>query len=162
MDLFALQRPLLTVSELVQRLRRATEEQFGWVRVSGEIAEWKIAASGHAYFTLKDEQAQLAAVMFRPALARLAFSPQEGLEVECLGRATIYERRGQLQLVAEWLVPLGEGLAALRLQQLKKKLQQEGLFDPGAQAAPALFPFLRGCGYQPPRSSAARHYPRPL
>lgn len=139
MDLFSARQQVLTVSELLRQVRSGLESRYGLVRVLGEISDWKVATSGHAYFVLQDAVARLEAVIFRPALGRLTMQPGDGLEVECLGRLTVYEPRGRMQLVAEWLTPRGAGLQALQWQRLKEKLQAEGLFDP-ARKRP--LPFL--------------------
>lgn len=130
MDLFAPSPRLeFSVSELVSRARDLLEDNLGLVTVTGEIGRWSIAGSGHAYFTLKDEQAMLEAVMFRSATAHLDCHPQEGMRVECQGRLTVYPGRGRMQLVAERLVPAGAGELARRFALLKRQLAAEGLFD---------------------------------
>src|SRR3546814_9759215 len=90
-----------TVSELAGALKRSIEEQFGHVRLRGEISGWKVPASGHAYFTLKDDTACIDAVMWRGQFGRLAFRPEDGMEVVALGRLTTYPGRSKYQIVVE-------------------------------------------------------------
>ncbi len=97
--------------------------------VAGEISNWTCAASGHAYFTLKDESSQLSGVMFKGRLDRLRFRPENGLEVLALGTISVYERRGAYQIVVEEMQPKGLGALQLAYEKLKKKLSGEGLFD---------------------------------
>ncbi len=141
-DLFASsEQRVYTVSELSQKIRSRLEDAFGLVRVVGEISSLSLAASGHAYFSLKDPEAWLSAVMFRGAVARIGGEvPPEGTEVECLGRVTFYEPRGRTQLVVEWMVPRGAGALGLRFLELKEKLSAEGLFDPGRKRPIPLLP----------------------
>lgn len=141
-DLFAQSdQRVYTVSELAREVRAHLEEEFGMVRVIGEISSLSVAASGHAYFSLKDPDASLPAVMFRGAITRIGGEvPAEGTEVECLGRMTLYEPRGRTQLVVEWMVPRGAGALGLKFLQLKEKLTAEGLFDPERKRPLPLLP----------------------
>lgn len=118
-----------SVAELTRRIRASLEGEFVEVWVSGEISNFRSPASGHFYFTLKDSQAQLAAVMFRGANGNLPFKLSDGLEVICHGRVTVYEARGQYQIVVDHCEPKGIGALQLAFEQLKKKLHGEGLFD---------------------------------
>ncbi len=120
---------ILTVAQLTRRIKGLLEGEIGAVWVSGEISNWRQAASGHAYFTLKDADSQLDAVMFKGRLSRTKFSPNNGLEVLARGAVTVYERRGNYQLVVEELQPLGVGALQLAYEKLKAKLQAEGLFE---------------------------------
>jgi exodeoxyribonuclease VII large subunit len=136
-DLFAARaRPatpqarVLSVSELTRELKGAIESRFARVAVRGEISNFKAASSGHLYFTLKDDGACIAAVLFRADAARLRFGLKDGLSVIALGRVSIYEARGQYQVICESLEPQGAGALALRFAELKTKLAEEGLFDP--------------------------------
>jgi exodeoxyribonuclease VII large subunit len=130
-----------TVSELAREVRAHLEEEFGMVRVVGEISSLSVAASGHAYFSLKDPDASLPAVMFRGAITRIGGQvPAEGTEVECLGRMTLYEPRGRTQLMVEFMVPRGAGALGLKFLQLKEKLSAEGLFDPERKRPLPLLP----------------------
>ena len=99
------------------------------VFVRGEISNFKLYASGHAYFTLKDETGQLKSVMFRSYASRLPFLPSDGIRVIAHGRVSVYEATGQYQLYADELIPDGAGSLALKFEQLKRRLQEEGLFD---------------------------------
>ncbi len=118
-----------SVSRLNSRVRMCLDREFSTVQVEGEIADYLRAASGHAYFTLKDARSQVRCVMFREQNRRLKFIPEKGLEV--LARATVelYEPRGQFQLKVESMSKSGEGASHIRFEKLKKKLQTEGLFD---------------------------------
>ncbi|WP_373652202.1 MULTISPECIES: exodeoxyribonuclease VII large subunit [unclassified Schlesneria] len=120
----------LTVSQLTSRLKGVMESTFPLVWVSGEISNCKQASSGHVYFTLKDEGAQLSAIMWRGAASRLRFQLRDGLKVLAAGPIQLYETRGQYQLIAEQLEPQGVGALELAFRQLQRKLDVEGLFDP--------------------------------
>lgn len=124
-----LESPLVvTVSELSARIKGLLEANFPYVWVLGEIANLRVPASGHAYFTLRDEKSQIRAVMFRSAFARLKFRPEDGLAVLCQGRLTVYEPQGTYQIIADVLEPQGRGALQLAFEQLKEKLHKEGLF----------------------------------
>ena len=116
---------------------RTVEGRFGMVAVEGEISNFSAPRSGHLYFTLKDAEAQLPAVMFRSAAERLKFAPHDGLVVRARGRCSIFEAQGKFQLYVDALEPAGLGALQLAFEQLKKKLAAEGLFDVDAQAAAA-------------------------
>jgi len=120
---------VLSVSELNRRLKACLDSAIGDVWVAGEISNFRVPASGHFYFGLKDEQSQVAAVMFRSANQRLRFRPQDGLEVVVHGRVGLYEVRGDLQIYVDDMEPRGLGSALLALRQLKERLEAEGLFD---------------------------------
>jgi len=122
--------PVLTVSELTFRIRRLLELEIGDVRVEGEISNWRVASSGHAYFVLKDAGAAIRCVMFRPAVARLKFRPADGKKVEVQGRLSVYEARGEYQIVVETIVEQGLGALFEAFLKLKEKIEKEGLFDP--------------------------------
>lgn len=121
---------VMTVSELNARIKSLLEDNFSYVWVRGEISNLKIPASGHAYFTLKDAGGQIRAVMFRTQFARLKFRPKDGMGVLCQGRLSVYEPRGEYQIIADILEPEGLGALQMAFEQLKEKLQKEGLFDP--------------------------------
>jgi exodeoxyribonuclease VII large subunit len=121
----------LTVSELSARLRGVIEESFADIWVCGEISNGKRWNSGHYYFTLKDAASQIKAVVFRSALRYLKFKPEDGLSVTVRGRISLYEPKGEYQLVCEYLEPQGLGALQLAFEQLKKKLAAEGLFADG-------------------------------
>jgi exodeoxyribonuclease VII large subunit len=123
-------RRVLSVSELTGRIRTQLEERFVEVWVEGEISNCRVWNTGHMYFTLKDTQAQIKAVMFRSAIRYLRFKPQDGLRVVARGRVTVYDPKGEYQLVCEHLEPEGLGARQLAFDQLKERLAREGLFDP--------------------------------
>src|SRR5713226_5931755 len=122
-------RKVFSVSELTARIRSLLDEEFSDVWVSGEISGVKLAASGHYYFTLKDEEAQVKCVCFRMTARLLKFKPQDGVAVLARGRLDVYEARGEYQLLVESLEPQGFGALQFAFEQLKKKLAAEGLFD---------------------------------
>ncbi len=124
-------RRIYSVSELSLEIRNLFERQFPDVWVTGEVSNLRAAGSGHLYFTLKDESAQLRAVCFRNQARYLKFKPQDGLAVIARGRLSIYEARGEYQLYVEFLEPAGLGALQLAFEQLKQKLAAEGFFDPG-------------------------------
>ncbi|HSJ97982.1 MAG TPA: exodeoxyribonuclease VII large subunit, partial [Myxococcota bacterium] len=119
---------MLRVAELVGALRALVEDVVGRVWVVGEISNLRRAASGHLYFTLKDDEAQLRSVLFRADAERLAFAPADGLEVLAFAEATVYGSRGDLQLLVRRLEPRGQGALRLAFEQLRARLEAEGLF----------------------------------
>lgn len=123
------QRQIWTVSELTARIKEILETQFPAFWVEGEISNFRISSAGHAYFTLKDETAQLKAVLFKGKGRRVRFEPQDGLQVLAFGGLDLYAPRGEYQLVVELLEPKGLGALQLAFEQLKAKLAAEGLFD---------------------------------
>jgi exodeoxyribonuclease VII large subunit len=125
----ALPRRVWPVSELVAQARAFVEQVFADVWVEGEISNCRSAPSGHIYFTLKDAEAQLPVVLFRRQALLLRFRPEDGLHVLVRGRVSVYEQRGQMQLVAETLEPVGAGSLQLAFEQLRERLKAEGLFD---------------------------------
>lgn len=122
-------RRTYTVAELNARIRSLLETEFDDIWVAGEISGCKIAASGHAYFTLKDHEAQLRCVCFRSSLRYLKFKPQDGVAVLARGHLDLFEARGEYQLLVEALEPQGHGALQFAFEQLKKKLAAEGLFE---------------------------------
>jgi exodeoxyribonuclease VII large subunit len=126
---FKLHPDAISVSELNAQLRELIEGCFPSIWVSGEISNLARAASGHWYFSLKDAKSQLKAVMFRGFNLRIRFDPRDGLEVLARGRVTVYEPRGDYQILVEELQPKGVGAAELALRQLKEKLFAKGYFD---------------------------------
>ncbi len=118
-----------TVRNLVGALRASLEQEYADLWVEGEISNFRPAESGHLYFTLKDGDAQLRVVMFRTQARLLRFQPADGAAVILRGRATVYEQRGDLQLIAEHLEPKGAGALQVAFEQLKARLLAEGLFD---------------------------------
>ena len=122
-------RRIWPVRELVGQVRELVEQEYGDVWVEGEISNFRPAPSGHVYFTLKDADAQLPVVLFRRQAMLLRFRPEDGLHVLVRGRVSVYEQRGQMQLVAETMEPVGAGSLQLAFEQLKERLKAEGLFD---------------------------------
>jgi exodeoxyribonuclease VII large subunit len=125
-----LQRRVVTVSELTASIRGLIESGFGDLWVEGEISNCRLWNTGHLYFTLKDGGAQIKAVMYRSAARYLKFKAEDGLRVVARGRLGVYEPKGEYQLLCDHLQPHGLGALQLAFEQLKKRLQAEGLFDP--------------------------------
>ncbi|MGH9504742.1 MAG: exodeoxyribonuclease VII large subunit [Terriglobales bacterium] len=124
-------RRIWTVRDLVAAVRTHIEREYGDTWVEGEISNFRAHDSGHLYFTLKDRDSQIRAVMFRSQARLLRFRPENGMQVVVRGRVTIYEDRGELQISAEYLEPKGAGALQVAFEQLKAKLEAEGLFDAG-------------------------------
>ena len=137
---FQPQRKIYSVSELSQQIRNLLEKEFPDVWVVGEVSNFRAASSGHLYFTLKDESAQIRAVCFRNQARYLKFRPQDGISVIARGHLSVYETRGEYQLYIEYLEPAGLGALQLAFEQLKQKLAAEGLFDPGRKKPLPLLP----------------------
>lgn len=121
--------PEYSVTELSMALKRTVEGKFGYVRLRGEISGFKRAASGHVYLTLKDEKSVLDGVMWKGVAGRLNFRPEDGLEVVCSGKLTTYPGRSKYQIVIERMEPAGVGALMALLEERRKKLGSEGLFD---------------------------------
>jgi exodeoxyribonuclease VII large subunit len=138
------ERVVCTVGELAMRIKAQLEDQFPAVWVEGEISNLRTPSSGHAYFTLKDDTAQLRCVLFRGRGRRVAFQPEDGMQVLAFGGLDVYLARGEYQLVVELLEPKGVGALQLAFEQLKRRLEAEGLFD-AARKRP-LPPFPRTIG----------------
>lgn len=130
----------MTVSELTLDIRALLEERYQKISVIGEISNWKISPSGHAYCSLRDDKALIQTVMFRNRLYALQFNPYDGLQVIATGTLSVYEQRGQYQLVIDSLVQYGKGLLQNEFEALKKKLAAEGLFDLDKKKAIPAFP----------------------
>ena len=122
-------RRILSVSELTRRIKTLLENSFPFVWVCGEISNLRVPGSGHLYFTLKDENAQVAAAMFRGQNRLLTFQPEDGMSVIALGRISVYEPRGSYQVVLEYLEPAGIGALQIAFEKLKQRLAAAGLFD---------------------------------
>ncbi|HEV2486694.1 MAG TPA: exodeoxyribonuclease VII large subunit [Terracidiphilus sp.] len=133
-------RRIWPVHELVGQVRELVEQMYGDVWVEGEISNYRPAPSGHVYFTLKDADAQLPIVLFRRQAMLLRFRPEDGLHVLVRGRVSVYEQRGQMQLVAETMEPVGAGSLQLAFEQLKERLKAEGLFDAARKRPLPAFP----------------------
>jgi exodeoxyribonuclease VII large subunit len=138
-SLFPDQPRPLTVGELSRKIKKTLDESLRPLWVAGEISNFKTYPSGHLYFTLKDEEAQINCVIWKGNTRNLAFSPDNGLEVLAYGKVDVYIVRGQYQLIVEKMEPRGAGALALQFEQLKKRLEAEGLFD-SARKRP--LPFL--------------------
>jgi exodeoxyribonuclease VII large subunit len=128
------------VHQLVAEARGLVEEEFSDLWVEGEISNFRPASSGHLYFTLKDAEAQLPVVLFRRQAMLLRFRPEDGLHVRVRGKVSVYEQRGQLQLMAETLEPVGAGSLQLAFEQLRDRLKAEGLFDQDRKQELPAFP----------------------
>ncbi len=133
-------RRVFTVAELNTAIHGLLEREFADVWVTGEISGTRLAASGHYYFTLKEQDAQLRCVCFRQTARYLKFKPQDGVAVIARGRIDVYEVRGEYQLLVETLEPQGRGALQLAFEQLKKKLAAEGLFDQARKRPIPAFP----------------------
>lgn len=134
------ERVPLSVSELTGAIRGTLEKSFGSVWVEGEISNFRPHSSGHWYFTLKDEFAQLRAACYRSSNQRIRFRPEDGLQVRARGRLTVYETKGEYQLIVESLAPVGAGALQLAFEQTKARLQSEGLFAAELKRAIPFFP----------------------
>jgi exodeoxyribonuclease VII large subunit len=123
------QRKIYSISELNAEIKTLIEERFPFVWIFGEISNFRIPASGHFYFTLKDKASQISAVMFRGQQRQLKFVPEDGMSVTGMGRLAVYEPRGAYQIILEYLEPSGIGALQIAFEKLKKRLAAEGCFD---------------------------------
>jgi len=146
---------ILTVTELVAQAKASLETMFAAVAVQGEISNLNCHSSGHCYFSLKDATAQLSAVMFRDDFRRLRFKPENGLRVILQGRLTVYPPQGRFQMVTSLMEPQGKGSLQLAFEQLKAKLEKEGLFDPARKKPLPVLP--RAIGIVTSADGAALH-----
>lgn len=124
-------REVLTVTGLTRQVQDVLEAAFDQLWVEGEISNLRRPASGHLYFTLKDEESQVRAVLFRPVARSLRFDPEDGMRIVCRARINVYKPRGEYQLILDYAEPRGAGALQVAFEQLKARLQAEGLFDPG-------------------------------
>ena len=138
------ERAVLSVSELTARIKEQLEVAFPAVWVEGEISNLRTPGSGHAYFTLKDETAQLRAVLFRNRGRRIRFEPEDGMKVLAFGGLDLYPPRGEYQLVVELLEPKGVGALQYAFEQLKRRLEAEGLFEQARKRPLPAFPRVIG------------------
>ena len=122
-------RSVLSVSEITAQIKGQIESQFSSIWIQGEISNFKHHSSGHMYFTVKDDSAELRCVMFRGYNQMIHFKPENGMEVLLNGKITVYEPRGQYQLMVQNMEPAGIGTLYLAFEALKKQLAVEGLFD---------------------------------
>ena len=134
------ERRVYTVSDLTARIRDLLARNFTDVLVQGEISNLRPASSGHIYFTLKDERAQVRCVFFKQQQRGMKFRPEDGLKVTVRGSVSVYEARGEYQIYVESLEPVGRGALQAAFEQLKKKLEAEGLFDPARKKLLPLLP----------------------
>jgi exodeoxyribonuclease VII large subunit len=134
------ERRVYTVSDLTARIRDLLARNFTDVLVQGEISNCRPASSGHIYFTLKDERAQVRCVFFKQQQRGMKFRPEDGLKVTVRGSVSVYEARGEYQIYVESLEPVGRGALQMAFEQLKKKLEVEGLFDPARKKLLPLLP----------------------
>src|SRR4051812_2533381 len=146
---------ILSVSQLSQLIEGTLESTFHSLWVSGEVSEVSRPHSGHVYFTLRDETAQIRAVLWRSVASRLRFQLEDGQQVICHGDIDVYPPRGTYQLVVQQVEPQGAGALQLAFQQLLRRLEAEGLFEP-ARKRP-LPPFPRRVGFVTSPSGAAIH-----
>ena len=120
---------IYTVSQLTQEIKGLLEEYFIDIWVEGEVSNVRVPPSGHIYFTLKDLWSQMRAVVFKQQGRYLRFIPEDGLQIICRGRVSLYERRGEYQLIVDYMEPKGVGALQIAFEQLKSRLEKEGLFD---------------------------------
>src|SRR5437762_10947936 len=130
----------VSVSELTASIRSALEKRFASVWVEGEISNFRAQNSGHWYFTLKDEFAQLRAACYRSSNQRIRFRPENGLQMRARGRLSVYEPKGEYQMIVEALEPVGAGALQLAFEQTKARLQAEGLFARELKRSIPFFP----------------------
>lgn len=123
------ERHILTVSDLTTLIKVTLEDSFYDVWVEGEIFNLRVPSSGHVYFTLKDNSSQIKGVLFRSSSRSVKFIPKDGLQVICRGRVSVYEPRGEYQVIVDYMEPKGVGALLLAFEQLKERLSKEGLFD---------------------------------
>ena len=134
------QREILTVSDVVGRLRWLVEKEFRDVWICGEVTNLQVSRAGHCYFTLKDSEAQIRAVCFRMQFQYLRFKPENGSEVRVRGGVSVYTPRGDLQVIVDIVEPAGRGSLQVAFEKLKERLAQEGLFDPAIKQKIPLLP----------------------
>jgi exodeoxyribonuclease VII large subunit len=139
-DFFQQTAKILTVAELTRQIRGTLETKFGGVWVQGEISNYRLHPSGHQYFTLKDQRAQIACVIFRNAMAPLRTPLLDGAQVQVYGNVSVFEARGQYQLSVQIVQTRGAGLLQAKFEALKRKLEAEGLFDAARKRALPTFP----------------------
>ncbi len=162
----SIEKNVVTITELTRQIKQSLETSFPRVWVEGEISNFKQHTSGHLYFTLKDEGAQLSAVMWRSRVANLTFLPEDGMKVIARGSITVYPPRGNYQIDVEQIQPVGIGELQLAFERLKKKLAAEGLFDPAHKKPIPEFPECigiitseTGAALQDIRSVLSRRHP---
>ena len=132
--------PLLSVSDVTRLIRHSLEDQFRDIWIEGQVSNLRAPSSGHLYLTIKDAQSQLRAIFFRSGVTRLRFVLQEGMAIIARGRISVYEPRGEYQLVIDSIEPQGIGAFQLAFEQLKERLAHEGLFDEARKRPLPIFP----------------------
>ena len=159
--------PEFAVSEIAGAIKRTLEENFGRVRVRGEITELKRYPSGHIYLSLKDEAAKLESVIWKTSVGRLSIKPENGIEVIATGRIGTYPDRSKYQLVIDRIEYAGEGALLARIEMLRKRLLEEGLFAPERKRRLPMLPQVigvvtseRGAVIQDIRTTILRRFPR--
>jgi exodeoxyribonuclease VII large subunit len=131
---------IYSVQEITHLIKATLEEGFPWVTIQGEISNFRPSSTGHWYFSLKDTEAVISAVMFRGRLDGVRFLPADGMLVKATGSVSVYAKRGSYQIICESLLKAGEGDLLLKLEELKRKLAAEGLFDLDRKKKLPLFP----------------------
>src|SRR5216110_2376224 len=139
-DFFQTSTKVFTVAELTRQIRGALETKFGAVWVQGEISNYKLHPSGHQYFTLKDQRAQISCIIWRDTMAPLRQPLVDGAHVQVFGTVSVFEARGQYQISVQMVQPRGLGVLQAKFEALKRKLDAEGLFDPARKRALPKFP----------------------
>ena len=155
------ERRVITVSDLTARIRDLLAKNFTDIWVQGEISNCREAQSGHFYFTLKDERAQIRCVLFKQQRRGVIFRPEDGIQVTVRGSLSVYEARGEYQIYVEALEPVGRGALQLAFEQLKKRLEEEGLFAAGRKKPLPLLPNRIGV-ITSPKGAAVRDVVRIL
>src|SRR5262252_2491728 len=155
------ERRVFSVSELTTSIRDLFVRNFTDILVQGEISNCHAAQSGHVYCTLKDDRSQIKCVCFRSQLRMMKFKPEDGLHVTVRGSISVYEARGEYQLYIEQMEPVGYGALQLAFEQLKKRLDAEGLFDPARKKSLPVLPQRIGL-VSSPRGAAVRDIVRIL
>jgi exodeoxyribonuclease VII large subunit len=135
-----MQTHILTVTQLTYQLKNLLEGTFPDVWIEGEISNLTVPQSGHVYFTIKDEHSQIKAVLFKSSQRHLKFTLQHGMQVICRGRVSVYEPRGEYQLIIEYVEPKGVGALQKAFEELKARLEKEGLFDRGRKKPLPILP----------------------
>ena len=160
------EKKILSVTQVTSLIKVSLENSFPQVWIQGEISNAKMHSSGHFYFTLKDEGAQISGVMWRSRVSTLLFRPEDGMKVIARGSITVYPPRGNYQIDVAQLQPLGVGELQLAFERLKKKLQAEGLFDEARKKPIPVYPehvgiitSLTGAALQDIRSVLSRRFP---
>lgn len=169
MDIPATNVPEYTVSEISGAVKRTLEGAFGRVRVRGEITEFRRYPSGHLYFSLKDEGGKLSGIVWKGGVSRLGLVPENGLEVIATGRVTAYGERSSYQIIVERMEYAGEGALLARIERLRLRLAEEGLFDAARKRRLPLLPDVigvvtssQGAVLQDIKTTVARRFPRPI